>query len=118
MASTTEKVSALAEAAAFSAVELVRFNVSPGRLTDPCPLSAHWMPNWFVSSSDQGASFGNEAHVSGPFDMLTAPNSRGYFVGDYEGLAASGEAFKAFFVAANSGNTANRTDVFATTVTP
>jgi hypothetical protein len=60
----------------------------------------------------------SEAHLSGPFDMETAPISRGYFVGDYEGLAASGNDFLAFFVATNSGNTANRTDVFFTSVGP
>jgi BNR repeat-like domain len=73
---------------------------------------------WFTSSSNQGASFGNEAHLAGPFDMLTAPNAAGFFVGDYEALDTSGTTFKPFFVQANSGNTSNRTDVFATTVTP
>jgi BNR repeat-like domain len=73
---------------------------------------------WFTSSSNHGASFGNEAHVAGPFDMLTAPNAGGFFVGDYEALDTSGTTFKSFFVQANSGNTSNRTDVFATTVTP
>ncbi|HEX9371934.1 MAG TPA: sialidase family protein [Roseiflexaceae bacterium] len=71
---------------------------------------------WFVSSTNHGASFGNEVHLAGPFDMLTAPFAVGFFVGDYEGLDASGTTFHPFFVAANSGNTANRTDVFATTV--
>jgi hypothetical protein len=73
---------------------------------------------WFTSSSNHGASFGNEAHLAGPFDMLTAPNAGGFFVGDYEALDTSGTTFKSFFVQANSGNTSNRTDVFATTVTP
>jgi hypothetical protein len=50
--------------------------------------------------------------------MLTAPNAGGFFVGDYEALDTSGTTFKPFFVQANSGNTSNRTDVFATTVTP
>ena len=50
--------------------------------------------------------------------MLTAPNAGGFFTGDYEGLDTSGTTFKAFFVPTNSGNTSNRTDVFATTVTP
>jgi hypothetical protein len=35
-------------------------------------------------------------------------------VTDYEGLVASGGSFVSFFVTANSGNTANPTDVFAT----
>ena len=50
--------------------------------------------------------------------MLTAPYAVGYFVGDYEGLAASGTTFRPFWVQANSGNTANRTDVFTTTFAP
>jgi hypothetical protein len=52
------------------------------------------------------------------FDDTTAPVSRGYFLGDYQGLANNGTAFKSVFVQANSGNTDNRTDVFATTITP
>jgi hypothetical protein len=73
---------------------------------------------WFTSSSNHGASFGNEAHIAGPFDMLTAPYASGFFTGDYEGLDASGTTFKPFVVLANSGDTSNRTDVFATSITP
>ncbi len=72
---------------------------------------------WLAVSTDGGKSFGNEAHVAGSFDMLTAPNARGYFVGDYEGLASVGTTFRPLFVQANSGNTANRTDVFSTAAT-
>lgn len=68
---------------------------------------------WLVTSSNGGASFGNEVHVAGPFDMLTAPFASGYFVGDYEGLTAAGNTFVPFFVMANSGNTSNRTDASA-----
>src|SRR5207237_6112251 len=32
---------------------------------------------WFVTSTDHGATFGNEAHIAGPFDMLTAPFASG-----------------------------------------
>ncbi len=71
---------------------------------------------WFTTSTNFGASFGNEAHIAGSFDMLTAPFARGFFVGDYEGLATNGTEFVPFFVQANSGNTANRTDVFTTTI--
>jgi hypothetical protein len=55
---------------------------------------------------------------TGSFDMTTAPDALGYFVGDYAGLDFSGgelRGFKPFQVRANSGNLANRTDVFATT---
>jgi hypothetical protein len=71
---------------------------------------------WFTSSSNHGASFAGEKQIAGPFDMLTAPYARGFFVGDYEGLATSGPSFIPFFVQANSGDTANRTDVFVTTI--
>ena len=33
-------------------------------------------------------------------------------------VSRGGGVFKSFFVQTNSGNTANRTDVFATSVTP
>ncbi|HET7399502.1 MAG TPA: sialidase family protein [Intrasporangium sp.] len=70
---------------------------------------------WFSSSRD---GFVADSHIAGPFDMMTAPNARGLFVGDYEGLAAAGAAFRSLYVATNSGNTANRTDVFTTAITP
>ncbi len=73
---------------------------------------------WFTSSTNSGASFGNETHLAGSFDMLTAPNASGFFVGDYEGLATTGMTVMPFFVQANSGNTSNRTDVFFQDVTP
>ena len=60
----------------------------------------------------------SEVHVAGPFDMETAPFARGFFVGDYEGLASFGNTFVPFFIPANSGNTANRTDAFFTTAGP
>jgi hypothetical protein len=70
---------------------------------------------WFrtVTSS---LKLGTETHITGPFDMLTAPFADGFFVGDYEGLTAVGTTFHPFFVATNSGNTSNRTDVFTTSI--
>ncbi len=73
---------------------------------------------WFVAYSPKGAFIGEQRLTATSFDMKTAPYARGYFVGDYQGLASVGSSFKSFFVAANSANTANRTDVFSTTVTP
>ena len=74
---------------------------------------------WFVTSTNKGASFVTEVRITPTsFDMFTAPFSRGYFVGDYEGLDTSGTTFVPFFVQANSGNTSNRTDVFTTTISP
>jgi hypothetical protein len=74
--------------------------------SDPNVLLTNY---WMVKSTDGGTTW-SESGVSGPFDMRTAPNARGYFVGDYEGLTAE---LMPFFVQANSGNTSNRTDVFA-----
>jgi hypothetical protein len=73
---------------------------------------------WFTASFDHGKSFGDETHIAGSFDLLTAPNAGGFFLGDYEALGVNGAAFVPFFVAANSGNTANRTDVFTNSITP
>ncbi len=68
--------------------------------------------------SDGGATFGNETHIAGSFDMMTAPNAGGYFTGDYEGLITVGTNFQSFFVLTNSGNTSNRTDVETTNIAP
>jgi hypothetical protein len=58
----------------------------------------------------------SETHVAGPFDIEIAPVARGYFLGDYQGLASTGNAFAPFFILGNTGNTANRTDAFFTKV--
>jgi hypothetical protein len=73
---------------------------------------------WIVHSHNAGVTFGDEAHVAGPFDFTTAPDAGGYFLGDYEGLGSVGSAFAPFFAATNSGNTANPTDIFFTTASP
>jgi hypothetical protein len=79
---------------------------------------------WFVhchavaQDCTNPASWSTETHVAGPFDMETAPDANGYFVGDYEGLARAGNSFVAFFAMANDGNLANRTDIFESTLNP
>lgn len=67
---------------------------------------------WLTTSTNGGRSFGGETHLAGSFDMKTAPVAEGFFIGDYAGLAAAGTKFVPFFIQTNSGNTANRTDVF------
>jgi hypothetical protein len=54
-----------------------------------------------------------EHRVSSTFDLATAPVARGYFLGDYQGLASADNVFVPVYVRTNSGDTANRTDVFA-----
>jgi hypothetical protein len=56
---------------------------------------------WVSYSTDGGATFGNEHHIAGPFDQMTAPIARGFFLGDYEGLQPSGNGFQAVFVKTN-----------------
>jgi hypothetical protein len=73
---------------------------------------------WFTASSDHGTTFGDETHIAGSFDLLTAPNSGGFFVGDYEALGVSGTAFVPFFVQAEPSATTPPTDVFTNSVTP
>jgi len=69
---------------------------------------------WRITSTDGGHTW-NEIPLSAPFDLRTAPmTGLGYMVTDYEGLVAVGESFTELFVTANSGNTSNPTDVFAT----
>ena len=63
---------------------------------------------WLTHSHDGGATW-SEQHVTGPFDMEQAPVSRGFFLGDYQGLAAIGEDREdliAFF-ATTQGDPAN-----------
>jgi hypothetical protein len=70
---------------------------------------------WLTTSPAGGAAFGSETHVAGSFNMLVAPNSGGFFVGDYEALGVSGTTFVPFFVQTNCADnscTANRTDVY------
>jgi hypothetical protein len=74
---------------------------------------------FIVHSHDGGVTWGDEEQVTtSSFDMKTAPFAGGFFVGDYEGLATTGNRFLPLFVQANNGNTANRTDVFQTTAGP
>lgn len=67
---------------------------------------------WVTHSHDGGATFPDENRLTpASFDMRTAPFARGYFVGDYTGLSHAGARLDALWVAANNGNTTNRTDV-------
>jgi hypothetical protein len=50
---------------------------------------------------------------TGSFDYLTAPDAGGLFLGDYDGLTASGETFKAFFDASKPLATAGASDSFS-----
>jgi hypothetical protein len=83
--------------------------------SDPNTLPTDY---WIRYSTNGGTTWSAEQHVAGPFDMRTAPDAGGFFTGDYAGLDHAGNTFVPFVVLANTGNTANRTDAFATTATP
>jgi len=51
--------------------------------------------------------------IAGTFNLDTAPNVDGRFLGDYQGLSSLDTVFEPFFVQTNSGNLTNRTDVFS-----
>src|SRR5207237_5807948 len=64
---------------------------------------------WLARSTD-GHTW-REVHVAGPFDLATAPNAAGLFLGDYQGLATAGSTFLTLF-AQSVGEPDNRTDIF------
>jgi hypothetical protein len=83
-------------------------------------VTAHWIRR----STDGGASFGRDGLLGTTFDTRKAPYALGYFLGDYDGLATVGNAFKPFWTSTqgstagkpvlNGGvDVADRTNVFA-----
>ena len=84
----------------------------PG-LTDAFIAHCHSATSDCTNPASWAAGGETRLSTSGSFDMTTAPDAGGYFVGDYEGLTASGTTFKSFFVMAQPIATAGRTDVFA-----
>jgi hypothetical protein len=87
-------------------------DASPGVPTD------YWMVHCHADCSN-AANWGDESRLtSASFDIEQAPAARGpfgYFLGEYQGLTNIGNLFVPVFVGVNNGDTANRTDVFATT---
>ena len=73
-------------------------------ITSDCTNAANW-------------AAGGETRLSttGSFDMTTAPNTGGFFVGDYQGLTHSGTIFDPFFVMTKPIATYGLTDPFAST---
>jgi hypothetical protein len=78
---------------------------------DPAALMTSY---WRILSSDGGSTW-NESPLAEPFDFTPAPfaDGAGLFVGDYQGLAASGPRFLSFFSVSAGG--ADPAVVIATT---
>ncbi len=66
-------------------------DAAPGLPTDD------WFVHCHPSTDCKNGANWTETHVAGPFDMENAPIARGFFTGDYEGLATSGDDFLALF---------------------
>lgn len=75
---------------------------------DPATL----LTDYWLATSEDGINW-SESRITEAFDYTTAPFAGGYFLGDYQALVSSYNVFIPFFVKTNSGNFANRTDVFA-----
>jgi hypothetical protein len=75
---------------------------------------------WMEISSNGGTTWGESRLTAKSFDITTAPvapASRGYFLGDYEGLSSSGSRFYNLYVV-TTGVPANRTEAVFQTVDP
>jgi hypothetical protein len=67
---------------------------------------------WFSSSTDRGSHWSTR-HLSGPFDLRSAPAARyGPFIGDYMGLVGLPDGFAAAFIQAKPLARNGPTDVF------
>jgi hypothetical protein len=73
---------------------------------------------WLTVSTDGGQTFGASRRLTPDFDQTASPNAGGFFLGDYQGLAAAGSSFQPFFaadlVAQANGNLGS--DIFSTRV--
>ena len=79
-------------------------------LRDNTPDARTLPAGYWLARSTDGVTW-TETRLAGPFDLASAPNANGLFLGDYMGLAGSGADFLSLFVR-TTGDLANRTDVF------
>ena len=116
--STSAQINSAPAAQAFTPNVHVRANGTIGvtyydfrsNTADPATLPTELI---FARSTD-GVTW-QENRLTAAFDMRTAPFSRGLelFIGDYHALTSANNVFFPVYVRTNSGDTANRTDVFA-----
>jgi hypothetical protein len=71
----------------------------------------------FLAHSHDGGVTWTEQKVDGPFDMENAPIARGWFLGDYMGMAAAGADFNDLLLFYSVATTDNNADVMAVRAT-
>ena len=81
---------------------------APGLVTDAWLVHCH--------SDCTNPTGWSESHLAGPFNLEQAPVARGFFLGDYEGLASIGNSFSAFF--AQAGPTTGQSDIYSVLAHP
>ncbi|HJP65408.1 MAG TPA: sialidase family protein, partial [Actinomycetota bacterium] len=74
---------------------------------DPGLPTDYWLIHCHASQGCTDPSSWAENHVAGPFDIERAPLFRGYFIGDYEGLASTGTTFLPTFTQTTPTDMAN-----------
>jgi hypothetical protein len=90
----------------------ITYYTIPATAMQGSPISASC---WFTASKDQGKHWTKPARIAGPFNLTAAPVvQQGYFLGDYEGLAA-GSDFYPFFASVDA---AGHTGVLAERIRP
>ena len=100
---TPKRINTVATTQAFTPMIRVRADGTIGvthyDLRNNTPDGGATLPTdyWFLHSHDGGATWTEARVTPAPFDMRKAPNARGLFTGDYEGLATQGNAFLAAF---------------------
>lgn len=74
--------------------------------------------DWLTTSVNGGATWSTSVRVSPTFDQAASPNAGGFFLGDYQGLAAAGTQFQPFFAAdlLNQADGRLGSDIFSTRV--
>ena len=73
---------------------------------------AYLTAEWLTTSTDGGRTWSPSARVTPAFDYAAAPEAGGVFLGDYQGLDASGTSFQPFFGATLLG----ASDIFSTRI--
>jgi BNR/Asp-box repeat len=83
--------------------------------SDPGVPTDQWFIHCHATADCTDPANWSENHVAGSFDIENAPVSRGYFLGDYEGLDSIGTTFTSFFSQTTPTDTDN---TYLATISP